>query len=175
MKKIIVIVIVIAAAGGLIYSAKNLFQSAEQNVPVPPSPADLMNDHEEEMASSPNPAPPAANPTPPSINPNPQSVPDEIEDVDVAPPKVFNITGRNFSFSQSEIRVKKGDRVVINFESTDGLHDWVVDEFGAQTERVNPGTKTSVEFIADKTGTFEYYCSVSIHRAAGMKGSLIVE
>ena len=96
-------------------------------------------------------------------------------DVDVAPAKVFNITGKNFSFSQTEIKVKNGDRVLINFESTDGFHDWVVDEFKANTERVNPGTKTSVEFIADKTGTFEYYCSVSIHRAAGMKGKLIVE
>ncbi|OGG47530.1 hypothetical protein A2671_02085 [Candidatus Kaiserbacteria bacterium RIFCSPHIGHO2_01_FULL_49_13] len=96
-------------------------------------------------------------------------------DVDVAPPKVFNLTGRNFSFSQSEIRVKKGDRVIINFESTDGIHDWVVDEFNARTDRVSTGQTASVEFIADKTGTFEYYCSVSIHRAAGMKGRLVVE
>ena len=114
---------------------------------------------------------------PPDGGPNPQPNKDDIGDVDPAPAatKTFNVTGRNFSFSTTEIRVKKGDTVIINFESTDGFHDWVVDEFNAKTEQVNPGKKTTTQFIADKTGTFEYYCSVSIHRAAGMKGKLIVE
>ena len=34
---------------------------------------------------------------------------------------------------------------------------------------------TFVEFTVDKTGTFEYYCSVGQHRANGMVGNLIVE
>lgn len=89
--------------------------------------------------------------------------------------KIFNITGVNFSFSQPEIRVKKGDKVRIEFTSTDGFHDWVVDEFAAATEKVNTGGSTSVEFVADKVGTFEYYCSVGQHRAMGMVGKLIVE
>jgi len=89
--------------------------------------------------------------------------------------KVFSLTGKMFAFSQAEIRVKKGDTVTINFESTAGLHDWVVDTFNARTQQVQPGTKTSVTFVADKTGTFEYYCSVGSHRANGMAGKLIVE
>jgi plastocyanin len=89
--------------------------------------------------------------------------------------KTFNVTGKNFEFSQSEIRVKKGSTVTINFESTSGHHDWVVDEFDAATQQVDPGTKTSVTFVADKVGTFEYYCSVGTHRALGMVGNLIVE
>ncbi|MAZ41143.1 hypothetical protein CL654_03445 [bacterium] len=87
----------------------------------------------------------------------------------------FDITGRNFAFNQGEIRVKEGDVVTINFESTDGFHDWVVDEFSAATSRVSTGGKTSVTFTADKTGEFEYYCSVGSHRAQGMVGTLIVE
>lgn len=89
--------------------------------------------------------------------------------------KVFKITGRNFSFSQNEIQVKKGDRVKINFESANGFHDWTVAEFNAKTAQVNVGGKASVEFVADKTGEFEYYCSVGQHRQMGMKGKLIVE
>lgn len=85
------------------------------------------------------------------------------------------LTGKSFAFSQNEIRVKKGEKVTITFESTDGFHDWVVDEFNAATERVSTGGKTEVTFTADKTGTFEYYCSVGNHRALGMKGNLIVE
>lgn len=89
--------------------------------------------------------------------------------------KTFNLTAKNFTFSQKEIRVKKGDKVIINLESTDGFHDLVIDEFGARTEQINTGGKTSVEFVADKAGIFEYYCSVGTHRAMGMKGLLIVE
>ena len=87
----------------------------------------------------------------------------------------FNLTGKNFEFSQKEIRVKKGDKIKITFSSTDGFHEWVVDEFNAKTTRVNTGEETSVEFTVDQTGTFEYYCSVGKHRELGMVGQLIVE
>ena len=87
----------------------------------------------------------------------------------------FNISGVNFAYSQEEIRIKQGDKVRINFTSTDGFHDWVVDEFNAATSRVSSGGSTSVEFVADRSGTFEYYCSVGSHRQQGMVGNLIVE
>ena len=89
--------------------------------------------------------------------------------------KTFDLTGKNFAFSQSEIKVKKGDKVKINFKSTDGFHDWVVDEFNAKTSQVNTGGSTSVEFVADQAGMFEFYCSVGRHREMGMVGKLIVE
>lgn len=89
--------------------------------------------------------------------------------------KTFNITGQNFAFSSSEIKVKKGDTVKINFESTGGFHDWFVDGYNKGTTQVNTDGKTSVEFVADKAGTFEFFCTVGNHRAMGMTGSLIVE
>jgi nitrite reductase (NO-forming) len=87
----------------------------------------------------------------------------------------FTVLGSNFSFDMEEIRVQEGDEVTINFRSTDGFHDWVVDEFDAATEQVQTDGSTSVTFIADKAGTYEYYCSVGNHRANGMVGTLIVE
>lgn len=87
----------------------------------------------------------------------------------------IDLTGRSFEFSQSEIRVNEGDTVTINFTSTGGLHDWVVDEFSAATGRVGTGGNTSVTFVADSAGSYEYYCSVGSHRAQGMVGTLIVE
>lgn len=87
----------------------------------------------------------------------------------------IDITGQNFSYSETEIRVKKGDTVTINFESTDGFHDWVVDEFDAKTEKVSENETTSVTFIASKAGEFEYYCSVWNHKEQWMIGKLIVE
>ncbi len=78
-------------------------------------------------------------------------------------------------FDTQEIRVKQGDKVRINFENTEGFHDWVIDEFNAHTAQIQAGQTDSVEFTADKKGTFEYYCSVPNHRNNGMMGKLIVE
>ncbi|PJA47411.1 hypothetical protein CO172_01470 [Candidatus Uhrbacteria bacterium CG_4_9_14_3_um_filter_36_7] len=89
--------------------------------------------------------------------------------------KIIQITGTNFVFSPNEIRIKKGDQVRIIFTSNEGFHDWVIDVFNAATERVQSGQTTEIVFIADRAGSFEYYCSVGNHRAQGMVGTLIVE
>jgi plastocyanin len=88
---------------------------------------------------------------------------------------IFDITGKNFEFSEKEIRVKSGDTVTINFKSESGFHDWKVDELDVATEVVSGESSSSVTFVADKVGSFEYYCSVGSHRANGMIGRLIVE
>ena len=87
----------------------------------------------------------------------------------------INLDARNFSYSQTELRVQQGDRVKVTINVVQGFHDWVVDEFNARTAQTGEGKTASVEFVADKTGTFEYYCSVGQHRQMGMKGKLVVE
>ena len=109
------------------------------------------------------------------VNNEPPTAPPDQASTPSPQAKVFNLTGKMFAFSQTEIRVNKGDTVTINFSSTEGFHDWTVDEFNARTKQVNTGEPASVTFTADKTGTFEYYCSVGQHRAMGMKGNLIVK
>lgn len=95
--------------------------------------------------------------------------------------KTFILTGENFKFvmdgqDNPEIKVKQGDKVRIEFSSTQGFHDFVIDEFDAATQQVrDTDGSTYVEFTADKKGTFEYYCSVGEHRANGMWGNFIVE
>lgn len=86
-----------------------------------------------------------------------------------------DITGKNFEFSETEIRVKKGDTITVNFTSTDGFHDWMVPGLSVATDQVNTGESASVTFTADEAGEFEYYCSVGSHRSLGMTGMLIVE
>jgi len=78
------------------------------------------------------------------------------------------------TFSLSEIRVKKGDTVKITVTNTNGTHDFVLDEFGIQKE-TPLNEPVVIEFVADKVGTFEYYCSKYNHRALGQRGNLIVE
>ena len=89
--------------------------------------------------------------------------------------KEFTVEGTPFAFSETEIKVKQGDTVKITFVNKQGMHDWVVDEFSARTKQLQAGSSETISFVADKAGTFEYYCSVGNHRQQGMKGSLIVE
>lgn len=89
--------------------------------------------------------------------------------------KEFTVTGRNFSFIPSEIRVKQGETVKIIFDNVEGFHDFMISEFNIKTNQIQAPAKAEVEFVADKKGTFEYYCSVGQHRQFGMKGNLIVE
>ncbi len=94
--------------------------------------------------------------------------------------KTFVVTGENFKFlingkDNLDLNVKDSEKVRIEFTSTVGFHDFVIDEFQAATKKVKVGESTFVEFIANKKGIFEYYCSVGTHRQQGMKGKLIVE
>ncbi len=87
----------------------------------------------------------------------------------------FNVTGGSLYFTPSVIRVKKGDKVKIVFTNAGGTHNFSLDEFQVKTPTVSTRESATVEFVVDKTGTFEYYCGVGRHRAMGQKGSLIVE
>ena len=92
----------------------------------------------------------------------------------VAGKKEFTVTGENFSFTPATLAAKKGDTVTIVFKNKGGFHDLKIDEFGVATKKIQGGAEESVTFVADKAGSFEYYCSVGEHRAMGMKGTLVV-
>lgn len=89
--------------------------------------------------------------------------------------KEFTVTAQNFSFTPSLITVKKGDKVKITFKNVDGFHDFKLDEFNVSAPQSKSPSTTVLEFTADKTGSFQYYCSVGTHRAMGMWGTLKVE
>lgn len=95
----------------------------------------------------------------------------------VSTSEVQNITveGGSYYFKPNEIRVKKGDKVKITFTNSGSMHNLTLDEFNVNINGVAAGQSGTAEFVADKAGTFEYYCSVGRHRQMGQKGTLIVE
>lgn len=115
---------------------------------------------------------PSASPSPVSLtgSPSPTGSPAALGAV-----RTVAVTSKPFAFTPTEIRVKQGERVKIALTNESGTHDWVIDEFSARTDILQPGQTDEVEFTATKAGTFEYYCSVGNHRQMGMKGKLIVE
>lgn len=89
--------------------------------------------------------------------------------------RTITVTGSMFKFDPAEIRVKQGDTVKIIFKNAEGFHDFRLEEFSVATKQIQAGQEETVEFVANKTGQFEYYCSVGQHRQMGMKGTLFVE
>lgn len=88
--------------------------------------------------------------------------------------KEFNVEAVPFSFSPAAMVVNKGDTVRITVKNMNGTHDLKIDEFNVFTRTLKTGEEQTITFIADKVGTFQYYCSVGNHRAMGMVGTLTV-
>ena len=131
------------------------------------------------------PAQPAAQPTTqptaviePALDPESEPDAPSQEPVQIEAPTSevveIDMIARKWDFDPSTITVNEGDKVKLNIRSVDVTHGFSLFEFGVN-ERLTPGTTTTVEFTADRVGSFEYYCSVGAHRALGMKGTLIVE
>lgn len=85
------------------------------------------------------------------------------------------IIATNFKYDKQEVKVRQGDKVRLIFKNAEGFHDLVIDEFNVKTQKLEEGKQETLEFVANRSGTFEFYCSVGSHRQMGMVGKLIVE
>jgi plastocyanin len=85
------------------------------------------------------------------------------------------VTGADFSFTPNQITVTKGDKIQITFKNSEGLHNLTIPDFHAKTKTIEAGKEDTLEFFADKTGTFPFYCSYAHHKEFGMTGKLIVK
>ncbi|MFQ5826725.1 MAG: cupredoxin domain-containing protein, partial [Dehalococcoidia bacterium] len=87
----------------------------------------------------------------------------------------FALEGTEWSLTPATITVNKGDTVKIVFTNVgNSPHNVTIDQFGAATATISPGSTETVEFAAEKAGTFAFYCSVPGHRGLGMEGELSV-
>lgn len=85
--------------------------------------------------------------------------------------KEFTIDATNFEFDLKEIKVNKGDTVKVTLKNSEGMH---AVEFEGYKKEVKEDE--TITFVADKTGEFEYICSIFCGTGHGdMVGKLIVE
>ncbi len=84
----------------------------------------------------------------------------------------IQMTTGNFFFSKKSLRVKKGQPVKIVVSNV-GTHTFTIDKLGVNVP-LNGFSKT-IEFTPNKSGTFQYYCTVPGHKEAGMVGTLTVQ
>ena len=89
--------------------------------------------------------------------------------------KEFKITAKQFEFTPSTIEVNKGDKVKLVVTSVDVPHGIAIKEYGIN-EQLPVGKPVTIEFTADKAGTFTAYCSVFCGSGhSNMKGNLVVK
>lgn len=87
----------------------------------------------------------------------------------------FNVRTYNWGVDPGIMEVDAGDTVVLRVTSDDVDHGIGINEF-LINRRVQPGTPITIEFLADKRGTFEIYCSVPCGEGhLTMKSKLIVK
>jgi cytochrome c oxidase subunit 2 len=83
----------------------------------------------------------------------------------------INVNAKDFEYDKKVITVKKGDKVKITLHSDDGGHGLAIPAYN-----VNIQGNGSAEFTANKSGTFEFHCSVMCGSGhSNMTGKLIVQ
>ena len=88
--------------------------------------------------------------------------------------KEFTIRAFQYGFEPNLIEVKKGDKVIIHAFSSDTTHGFNIPIYNVNLVLDVPQQKT-VEFIADKHGSFNFRCSIPCgHGHSGMQGTLVV-
>src|SRR5215468_1011062 len=71
--------------------------------------------------------------------------------------KVIRILARKFEFVPSDIELKKGELVVLEFTSGDVVMGFSLPDFKLRTDIV-PGGFTRLAFTPDRVGTFGFAC-----------------
>lgn len=96
-------------------------------------------------------------------------------DVPTTPPRVFEMTASRFKFEPAMLRVSAGDRVRLTLRSMDTEHGLEIKKLKVKVAVPKGGDPVTVEFVADKPGTYDFKCSEYCGSGHGrMKGQIVV-
>lgn len=81
----------------------------------------------------------------------------------------------DIAFEPKELTIPANTDVTVKIVNDGALqHDFAIDELDIVSDLLSSGDSTTVTINA-APGTYEYYCTVTGHREAGMVGTLTVE
>ncbi len=89
--------------------------------------------------------------------------------------KVVVVKASQYVFEPAEIVVNQGDKIKLILKSIDVPHGIAIKEYNVKVF-ADADEESAVEFVADKSGTFPFYCNVFCgggHKE--MQGKLIVK
>jgi cytochrome c oxidase subunit 2 len=73
--------------------------------------------------------------------------------------KVIKIASKRFKYTPGDLRLKKGQPVILEFTAEDVVMGFNLPDFNLRSDIV-PGKVTRVRFVPDKTGTFAFLCDI---------------
>lgn len=73
--------------------------------------------------------------------------------------KVIKVVTRRFTFEPSELTLRKGETVTLEFVTKDVLMGFNAPDFATRTD-IAPGVVARVTLTPDKAGTFPFLCDV---------------
>lgn len=90
-------------------------------------------------------------------------------------PRTIEIVAKRFAFEPDVIEADQGELLRLVLRSADVTHGFAIDGYDVKVEIPKGGDPVSVEFVADRPGSFRVECSEYCgpgHRR--MRGSLVV-
>ena len=89
--------------------------------------------------------------------------------------RTVDVIASRFKFEPSIIPVAQGERIRLRLRSADRDHHFAIKAFRVKALIPKTGEAVTVDFVADRTGTFEFTCAEYCGTGhSGMKGKLVV-
>ena len=87
--------------------------------------------------------------------------------------RTFNITAQGGYFTPYKIIANVGDTVHINFTAMDKTYDITFPSYGMK-QTAQPGQTKVLEFLAQQSGTFQFYCDSCGGPTSTARGQIII-
>jgi cytochrome c oxidase subunit 2 len=89
--------------------------------------------------------------------------------------RTIDLIASRFKFEPSIVSVALGDRIRLRLRSADRDHSFAIKTFRIKALIPKTGEPVTVEFVADRAGTFEFTCAEYCGTGhSAMKGRLVV-
>ena len=87
----------------------------------------------------------------------------------------FEVVASRWKFEPEVLEVDEGDRVVLRMRSSDTAHGLAIKEFKVKKDLPDTGEEVTIEFVANKVGSFKVECSEYCGKGhSKMRGRLVV-
>ncbi len=89
-------------------------------------------------------------------------------------PLALTLHAQDIKFDVNSLSATVGQPVTLTYINQGVIdHAFIIDDF-VEEQTVTPGQTATFNFTPAVAGSFEFYCAIAGHKAAGMTGTLII-
>lgn len=94
----------------------------------------------------------------------------------IAEQRVQNVTITNAGFLPARLIYQRGEQVSLTIINADNRpHNFVIQDLQVHSPNLKPNESTTLQFLAEKEGTFSFVSDSPGHPEAGFRGDLVIE